>query len=155
MESLLECKDLSVRFYNREANVLNGIDLSISRGEKVLILGPSGSGKSTLLSVLSGIIPEHVEAEVEGEIRLAPQCGVMFQDPDSQFCMLHVDEEIAFSLENRLIPRAQMDAMIETVMKQVGLDIDVHTPIETLSGGMKQRLALACLLALEPEVLFR
>ena len=154
MESLLECKDLSVRFYNREANVLNGIDLSISRGEKVLILGPSGSGKSTLLSVLSGIIPEHVEAEVEGEIRLAPQCGVMFQDPDSQFCMLHVDEEIAFSLENRLIPRAQMDAMIETVMKQVGLHIDVHTPIETLSGGMKQRLALACLLALEPEVLF-
>lgn len=154
MESLLGCKDLSVRFYHREENVLTDIHLSISRGEKVLILGPSGSGKSTLLSALSGIIPEHVEAEVEGEIQLAPQCGVMFQDPDSQFCMLHVDEEIAFSLENRSIPRAQMDTMIDTVMKQVGLNIDRHTAIETLSGGMKQRLALACLLALEPEVLF-
>jgi len=118
MESLLGCKDLSVRFYQREENVLTDIHLSISRGEKVLILGPSGSGKSTLLSALSGIIPEHVEAEVEGEIQLAPQCGVMFQDPDSQFCMLHVDEEIAFSLENRSIPRAQMDTMIDTVMSQ-------------------------------------
>jgi energy-coupling factor transporter ATP-binding protein EcfA2 len=154
MESLLGCKDLSVRFYNREEKVLDGIHLSISRGEKVLILGPSGSGKSTLLSALSGIIPEHIEAEVEGEIELASQCGVMFQDPDSQFCMLHVDEEIAFSLENRSIPRVQMDEMIDSVMKQVGLHIDRHTPIETLSGGMKQRLALACLLALEPEVLF-
>lgn len=154
MESLLGCKELSVRFYNREEKVLDGLTLSIARGEKVLILGPSGSGKSTLLSALSGIIPEHVEAEMEGEVILAAQSGVMFQDPDSQFCMLHVDEEIAFSLENRSIPRAEMDSMIDSVMKQVGLHIHRHTPIETLSGGMKQRLALACLLALEPEVLF-
>ncbi|WP_322923368.1 ABC transporter ATP-binding protein [Paenibacillus campi] len=153
-QTYLGCDHLSVRFYNQERPVLQQLSLTIRQGEKVLILGPSGSGKSTLLSVLAGIIPQHVEAELEGHVHSQPACGVMFQDPDSQFCMLRVDEEIAFSLENRSIPRAQMEPLIERAMEQVGLHIPRQTPIETLSGGMKQRLALACLLALEPEVLF-
>ncbi|MBV7504380.1 energy-coupling factor ABC transporter ATP-binding protein [Bacillus sp. sid0103] len=150
----LGCKDLSVRFYNRSQKSLDHITLSIHKGEKVMILGPSGSGKSTLISALAGIIPEHVEAEVSGEVYRRKDAGVVFQDPDSQFCMLHVDEEIAFSLENRSIPRHEMDPMIADLMDKVGLNVDKKTPIETLSGGMKQRLALACLLALETEVLF-
>src|SRR3954451_1229832 len=154
MEMFLGCKDLSIRFYNRSENIISNITLSICKGEKVLILGPSGSGKSTLISALAGIIPEHLEAEVSGEVLCRKDAGVMFQDPDSQFCMLHVDEEIAFSLENRSIPRNEMDPMIADLMDKVGLMVDKKTPIETLSGGMKQRLALACLLALEPEVLF-
>lgn len=154
MRSFLGCSNLSVRFYHRPETVLDRVSLSIGQGEKVLILGPSGSGKSTLLSVLSGIIPEHIEAEVTGEVNRRKSAGVMFQDPDSQFCMLHVDEEIAFSLENRSVSRKDMDGIISELMEQVGLKIDKKTPIETLSGGMKQRLALACLLALEPEVLF-
>src|SRR4051794_4767674 len=150
----LGCKDLSIRYYNRSEKILSHITLSINKGEKVLILGPSGSGKSTLISALAGIIPEHLEAEVSGEVFCRKDAGVMFQDPDSQFCMLHVDEEIAFSLENRSIPQSEMDHMISDLMDKVGLMVDKKTPIETLSGGMKQRLALACLLALEPEVLF-
>ncbi|MEH7377652.1 ABC transporter ATP-binding protein [Neobacillus drentensis] len=154
MDMFLGCKDLSIRFYNRSEKILSQITLSINKGEKVLILGPSGSGKSTLISALAGIIPEHLEAEVSGEVFCRKDAGVMFQDPDSQFCMLHVDEEIAFSLENRSIPRNEMDQMIYELMDKVGLMVDKKTPIETLSGGMKQRLALACLLALEPEVIF-
>ena len=154
MTSLLGCKDLSVRFYNQKKQVLDHIDITIQDGEKVLILGPSGCGKSTLLSVLAGIIPEHMEAEVSGEVTRKKRVGVMFQDPDAQFCMKHVNEEIAFSLENRKIPREKMDEEIVKMLKMVGLSIDPDTPIQTLSGGMKQRLALACLLALEPDVLF-
>ncbi|WP_110926273.1 ABC transporter ATP-binding protein [Bacillus massiliglaciei] len=154
METLLGCEDLTIRFYNRTENVLNGINVSIREGEKVLILGPSGSGKSTLISALAGMIPEHIEAELSGRVFGRNRAGVMFQDPDTQFCMLHVDEEIAFSLENRCVPRDRMDGIIAAVMDQVGLNIDKSTPIDTLSGGMKQRLALACLLALDPDVLF-
>ncbi|ALC91595.1 ABC transporter [Bacillus sp. FJAT-18017] len=150
----LGCRNLSIRFYNRSTSILNNISLSINKGEKVLILGPSGSGKSTLISALAGIIPEHVEAEVSGEVFLRSRAGVMLQDPDSQFCMLRVDEEIAFSLENQSIPRSEMEPAILDLMNKVGLKVDRKTSIETLSGGMKQRLALACLLGLEPEVLF-
>ncbi|MGE6630549.1 ABC transporter ATP-binding protein [Bacillus sp. NPDC077027] len=154
MDSFLTCNNLTVRFFQQSHPVLQDISLSIQKGEKVLILGPSGSGKSTLISVLAGIIPEHVEAEVQGEATLKKHSGVMFQDPDSQFCMHRVNEEIAFSLENRSIPREHMDGIIQQLMWKVRLNIDPNTEIQTLSGGMKQRLALACLLALEPEVLF-
>ncbi|AVM25923.1 ABC transporter ATP-binding protein [Bacillus pumilus] len=154
MGSFLACNDLTVRFYERHQPVLHQISLSIQKGEKVLILGPSGSGKSTLMSVLAGIIPEHIEADVQGEVTLQRHTGVMFQDPDSQFCMHRVNEEIAFSLENRSVPREEMDDMIQQLMVKVQLDVDPNTDIHTLSGGMKQRLALACLLALQPDVLF-
>ncbi|MEH7096430.1 ABC transporter ATP-binding protein [Neobacillus vireti] len=154
METFLGCRNLSVRFYQSSEKILRDMTLSINKGEKVLILGPSGSGKSTLISTLAGIIPAHVEAEVSGDVFRRSNAGVMFQEPDSQFCMLRVDEEIAFSLENRAIPRSEMDPIISDLMEKVGLEVDRRTPIETLSGGMKQRLALACLLALEPEVLF-
>ncbi|MBN6189094.1 ABC transporter ATP-binding protein [Aneurinibacillus sp. BA2021] len=150
----LACKDLSVRFYEAANHTLRNLSLSIQPGEKVLLLGPSGCGKSTLLSVLSGIIPSAIEAEMSGTVTRPASVGVMFQDPDAQFCMLTVGDEIAFSLENRCIPREDMDARIEQAMAQAGLFVPKHTQIETLSGGMKQRLALACLLALEADVLF-
>jgi len=150
----LGCKDLSVWFPEHAEATLKHITLSIEKGEKVLFLGPSGCGKSTLLSTLSGIIPRTIEADIEGYVYSPTQSGVMFQDPDSQFCMLRVDEEIAFSLENRSIPRQDMDAIIHQVKQIAGIEVPGHTEIQTLSGGMKQRLALACLLALEPDVLF-
>ncbi|MFJ5964126.1 ABC transporter ATP-binding protein [Bacillus sp. NPDC093026] len=154
MDSFLACSKLTVRFYEQSKPVLQQVSLSIQKGEKVLILGPSGCGKSTLISVLAGIIPEHMEADIQGEVILRKHTGVMFQDPDTQFCMHRVNEEIAFSLENRSVPREEMDDIIQHLMQKVQLNVDPHTDIQTLSGGMKQRLALACLLALEPEVLF-
>ncbi|MFK2825317.1 ABC transporter ATP-binding protein [Bacillus sp. B190/17] len=153
--SYLGCSDLYVQFYERTEPTLTNVNLSIKEGEKVLLLGPSGSGKSTLLQVLSRLIPNTIFAHMKGEVWGPAQKGVLFQDPDSQFCMLKVDEEIAFSLENRGIPPIHMPEMIQTVKEQVGLgDLEGETPIHSLSGGMKQRLALATILALEPDVLF-
>ncbi|WP_257349919.1 ABC transporter ATP-binding protein [Pseudalkalibacillus decolorationis] len=133
-------------------------DLSISfeKGEKVLLLGPSGCGKSTFLQVLSGLIPSSIEVPVKTEdIQLPQSWGYVFQDPDTQFCMPYVDEEIAFVLENLCVPRQEMPTRIKALLAEVGLTFDdLHTNIQTLSGGMKQRLAIASVLALEPDVLF-
>lgn len=147
--------DLNLRFPDQEEPLFDQFSLKIRKGEKVLLLGPSGSGKSTLLKVLTGLIPDTVELPVRWESRSCfTSWGYLFQDPDAQFCMPYVDEEIAFVLENLATPQKEMPQLITHYLLQVGLQFeDPHRPIATLSRGQKQRLALASALALEPEAL--
>src|SRR5690606_788259 len=89
------------------------------------------------------------------EIVIPERWGFVFQDPDTQFCMPYVDEEIAFVLENLNVPHDEMPDLIDHYIALVGLRLeDRHTPIQSLSQGMKQRLAIASTLALEPDILF-
>ncbi|PID14874.1 ABC transporter [Sporosarcina sp. P34] len=148
--------DLRLKFPGEDALVFKDLSFSVQPGEKVLMLGPSGCGKSTLLQVLSGIIPNSIELPMKAtSIQLPDSWGFVFQDPDTQFCMTYVDEELAFVLENLHVPREKMASLIAEVLKRVDLHLkDVHTPINEMSQGMKQRLALASVLLLEPNVLF-
>ncbi|MEY8751035.1 ABC transporter ATP-binding protein [Alkalicoccobacillus gibsonii] len=132
------------------------LSIKISEGEKVLILGPSGSGKSTLLQVLTGLVPSAINLPLKYNKLIHPESwGYVFQDPDSQFCMPYVDEEIAFVLENLGVPREDMLERIKNVLELVDLELDeLHTPISQLSQGMKQRLAIASVLALKPSTFF-
>ena len=148
--------NLKLKFAGEDALLFQGVSLSFRQGEHTLLLGPSGCGKSTLLQVLSGLIPGSIEVPMIADETILPErWGYVFQDPDTQFCMPYVDEELAFVLENLLVPREEMPARISRHLRQVGLDLpDPHVPIQTLSQGMKQRLAIAAALATEPEVLF-
>jgi energy-coupling factor transport system ATP-binding protein len=153
-QDAIQCsvKELTVSFYDSpDRKVLNGIDLQIEKGESVLLLGPSGSGKSTLGYVWGGLIPRSIEATVTGEVKVNGRAGMLFQDPEAQFCMLTAEDEIAFGLENLRLPREAMPARIDAVLERFGLlDWKSQNTVE-MSGGMKQKLALACLLAMEPD----
>lgn len=147
---------LRLKFPGEQELLFHDMSLSVRKGEKLLLLGPSGCGKSTLLQVLSGLIPRTVEVPMKCDAAVIPALsGIVFQDPDTQFCMSYADEELAFVLENNQVPREQMPPRIRELLNQVGLSVDdVHMPIGSMSQGMKQRLAIASVLAMEPEVLF-
>ncbi|MFJ5621230.1 ABC transporter ATP-binding protein [Peribacillus loiseleuriae] len=156
MERIAHVEKLRLKFSGDKSLLFKDLSSTFYKGEKVLLLGPSGCGKSTLLQVLSGLIPQSIEVPMKAEELVSPTSwGYVFQDPDSQFCMPFVDEEIAFVLENINVPKQQMIDRIHHHLQQVGLHLpDIHTSIQTLSGGMKQRLAIASILALKPDVLF-
>lgn len=155
-EQVVQVKGLRLKYPGEERLMFKDLSFSAARGEKVLLLGPSGCGKSTLLQVLSGMIPRATEVPMKCEAQIVPRSwGYVFQDPDTQFCMPYVDEELAFVLENLSVPRDEMKERMQAALHEVGLELEeLHMPIGHLSQGMKQRLALASALLLEPEVLF-
>ncbi|MDP1510027.1 ABC transporter ATP-binding protein [Paenibacillus sp. CMAA1739] len=147
---------LRLKFPGEQELLFHNMSLTVRKGEKMLLLGPSGCGKSTLLQVLSGLIPRTIEVPMKCDAAVIPSLsGIVFQDPDTQFCMSYADEELAFVLENNQVPREQMPSRIRELLMQVGLPTDdIHMPIASMSQGMKQRLAIASVLAMKPEVLF-
>ena len=159
-----EVTGLTLRHIGRRVPALRDLSLRWERGERLLLLGPSGSGKSTLALCLNGVIPHAVEAHwdsgtvvVDGvETRetslaaLSSTVGVLFQDPETQLVMLEIDDEIAFGLENHAVPRMLMAERIGRARLETGLDA-VSLPIASLSGGTKQRVTLASILALQPQ----
>ncbi|MEH7112267.1 energy-coupling factor transporter ATPase [Neobacillus niacini] len=153
-------------FSYEERDIFTNLTFSIQKNQSLLLLGPSGSGKSTLAFCLNKLYPEAVDGILNGSLlfegknlddfnqgELNQKIGIVFQDPESQFCMLTVEEEVAFGLENFNVPRIEMEAKIEAALAMVGLHDEKKSTIHTLSGGQKQKLALACVLALEPEVI--
>lgn len=147
-------------------DVLSSVSMSLCEREITLLLGPGGCGKSSLALCLNGIYPHAVESVVTGSVKIfgkapdfehpgqtAQTVGIVFQDPDSQFCMLTVEQELAFCLENIACPRDEISGRIDDALKLVQLNDCREKPIHALSGGQKQRVAIAAALALRPKVL--
>jgi len=159
-------RQVHFRYLDGPNPVLNGADMDIQPGETVLLVGASGCGKSTLALCLNGLIPREIPGDFCGEVRIGRQStleasashlrqrvGIVFQDPETQFVMPRVNEEVAFGLENMAISARDMDARIDAALAQVGLLAKREAWVETLSGGQKQRLALASILAMQPSLL--
>ncbi|WP_042162452.1 ATP-binding cassette domain-containing protein [Paenibacillus gorillae] len=144
------------------SRVLHQVTASIEANEFVALLGRNGSGKSSFTRLLNGIeIPSEGTVQVEGKfthhspslplIRRAVQ--IVFQNPENQQVGMTVGEDIAFGLSNIGYPQQQMQERIAWAIDLVGLDADVDRPVTRLSGGEKQKLALAAVLALSPKYL--
>jgi len=159
-------RDASVQYPDRARPALEGITERISPGEAVVVTGPSGCGKSTFCRAICGFIPELVPARVEGELRveglsvwetdaarLGTHVGLVQQDADAQICTLGVEDEVAFGPENLCLPRKEIDKRVHRAMDAVGIESLRGRRTTTLSGGEKQRLAIASILAMEPKIL--
>ena len=145
---------------------LQGINLTVEPGEFVALTGPSGCGKSTLSFCLTGFIPHSFDGVMEGRAiiggrdtrsmvagELAGIAGLVQQDPEAQLCTLHVAEEVAFGPENLGLPAAEIRRRLDWALAAAGITHLRERTLHTLSGGEKQRVAIAGVLAMQPQLL--
>ena len=164
--SIIELKDVSFAYGEGAERALDHVSLSIDAGEFVGVIGPSGAGKSTLASVMSGAIPHHFTGELYGETLVDGRdtcevtltdisriVGSVLQDIDSQMVASVVEDEMLFGLENFGVPHDQIEERIAQTLETVGIADLRDREIATLSGGQKQKVAIAAILALAPRVL--
>lgn len=163
---MIHLDHLSYTYPGSADPALDDISLDIGEGEFTLVSGPSGSGKSTLLRVLNGLVPHFTGGSIsgsttvsghdpiaEGPEALSRLVGFVFQDPESQFVVDRVEDEVAFALENAAVPPTEMRLRVEEVLHLLDLTAVRDRPLDTLSGGEKQRVAIATALAFRPRIL--
>ncbi|MEV5070507.1 energy-coupling factor ABC transporter ATP-binding protein [Microbacterium sp. LMI12-1-1.1] len=163
---LLRVRELGITHDGETTPAPSAVSFEIAPGEVVLLLGPSGSGKSTLTLALNGLLPQAVPADVTGSIEvdgldtrttpvaeLSTRVGMVFQDPDAQLVTGTVFDEVAFGPENLRMPVADVLARAEDALRRVGLWERRSENPDRLSGGGRQRLAIACALAMGSPLL--
>lgn len=151
--ALIEVSSLSYQYPGRENKALSDISLSIKEGEFISVLGPNGSGKSTLALILAGL-----KKESGGKVSLTPEerrkkVRIVFQNPDNQIIGETVEEDVAFGPENLNLPQNEIRERVDDALKRVGLYEKRHLSPHNLSGGEKQKEAIASAMALHPEIL--
>ncbi|MBN1247606.1 MAG: ATP-binding cassette domain-containing protein [Anaerolineae bacterium] len=149
-----------------QAPALRDVTLELPEAAFVVVSGPSGAGKSTLLRCINGLVPHFSGGTLRGRIRvngmdpvtagpemMCHHVGFVFQDPEAQFVMDYVEDELAFALENAGMPVAKMRERVSEVMAYLDLAPLRDRRLATLSGGEKQRVAIAAGLAFRPQIL--
>lgn len=166
MKPFIQFKDFTFKYDVQAEPTLKAIDLTIEKGQKVLIVGASGSGKSTIGHCLNGIIPNIHQGEKIGQLLIDGQdvfdqsvyaksrlVSTVLQDPDGQFIGLTVAEDLAFSLENDCVPLPEMQSKVQSWAERLDLMAFLQHRPQDLSGGQKQRVSLAGVLIDESPIL--
>jgi energy-coupling factor transporter ATP-binding protein EcfA2 len=162
----IKIQDLSYYYPETIKPALNRINLEIPEGQLLIIIGDSGSGKSTLLRVISGLIPAFYNGKLLGRVfldgedtvqmsrqEMVQKVGIVFQNPESQLVMNNVEQEIVFGLENLGLPNNLMKRRLMEMSTSLGLSGDLSQGVSQLSGGQKQKVALAGVMAMQPRIL--
>ena len=162
----MECVSFSYGTAADGAYALKDIDLSVEEGTFVGLIGPSGAGKSTLASAITGAIPHHYRGRLFGSTLvagldtceapltdIAKVVGSVLQDIDAQMVASVVEDELLFGLENFGIDHREIEGRIASALDAVGIADLRHREIATLSGGQKQKVAIAAILAMTPRVI--
>lgn len=157
---------LTFRYPGARSPALDGVSLAVERGEVILVAGPSGCGKSTLALALAGLIPNRIGGRAAGSVRyrgepladlephqVAQRIGMVFQDPSSQLVCPSVEAEVAFGPENLGLDREEIRRRVEASLAATGMAGKRLATTASLSGGEKQRLAIAATLAMQPDVM--
>ena len=163
---MIEIQELTFKYNGAKKNALEKISLEIEKGGFVGIIGESGAGKTTLCNCINGLIPHHYTGDFYGSVKvdgtdtfeinagkLALKVGSVFQDIESQITGYFVEDEILFGLENFGIPADQIENRITSALETMGISELRHKEISSLSGGQKQKVVIAAILALEPDIL--
>ena len=163
---MIEIQELTFKYTDSKKNALENITLNIEKGDFVGIIGESGAGKTTFCNCLNGLIPHHYTGDFYGSVKvegqdtfeikpdkLALKVGSVFQDIESQIVSYFVEDEILFGLENFGVPADQIEARITGALEALEITDLRHREISTLSGGQKQKVVFAAILALEPDYL--
>lgn len=160
-EKVIQFKNVSFKYGDDLPWVVKDCSFHIYENESLAIIGHNGSGKSTIAKLMNGLLfPQKGEIIINGtqvteetiwEIR--KDVGMVFQNPDNQFVGTTVQDDVAFGMENRGIPRTEMLKRIEGTLSIVDMEDYLLTEPHRLSGGQKQRVAIASVLAVSPQVL--
>ncbi|MBN1368644.1 MAG: energy-coupling factor ABC transporter ATP-binding protein [Dehalococcoidaceae bacterium] len=163
---MIKLERLTFQYNGAAKPALEDIYLRIKPGDFVLVTGPSGSGKSTFCRTLNGLVPHFHGGTLSGTIEvagldplsagagvMASRVGMVFQDPENQMVTSDVEHEICFGMENLSLTKDLMAKRMEETLDTMGISHLRHRPLNELSGGEKQKVAIASILALHPQVL--
>ena len=162
MKNLIQVQNLTFRYEPKRPPVLKELNLNIAAGEYIALIGPNGCGKTTLIRHFNALLlPSFGTVEIDGlssydpksQLEIRRRVGMIFQNPDNQIVGMSVEEDVAFGPGNLGLPAGEIGRRVDRSLALVGLTgLEIRSPY-TLSGGQKQLLALAGLLAMDPKMI--
>ena len=163
---MIQIQDFSFTYKSGESPALQEVSMTVPDGGFLGVIGPAGAGKTTLARAVAGIIPHHYSGDFYGSVTvngldtvdssiadLSRLVGTVFQDVESQIISPQVEDELLYGLENFGVPREEIPRRMEEALAKVGIAELRDRSIASLSGGQRQKVAIASIIALKPQVL--